>query len=136
MKIISISDLEDTPREVHCPRNGFTSFRFLLARDGMGFSLSKTVIQPGPPQHWHYKNHLEACYCVAGWGNVTNLRTGKQTMIREDMLYALDEHDDHTFQALSETILICVFNPPLIGDEVHDADGSYVSADKYESEVL
>jgi L-ectoine synthase len=133
VKIISISDVENTPREVHCPKGGFTSLRFLLARDGMGFSVHKTVIPVGEPQHWHYKNHLEACYCVSGWGVVTNLKTGQQHMIREDTLYALDEHDDMTFQALQPTVLISIFNPPVIGDEVHGPDGSYVSAEDYES---
>ena len=37
----------------------------------------------------------------------------------------LNKHDAHWFEAHEETILICVFNPPLIGQEVHDPFGSY-----------
>ena len=54
MKIVKINQLENTDREVH--GEGFTSFRALLAKDGMGFSLHKTVIPIGGPYHWHYKN--------------------------------------------------------------------------------
>jgi len=125
MKIVSIADLAGTDREVRCPKGGFTSFRGLLEKDGMGFSMHKTIIPKGPPQHWHYTQHLEACYCIAGWGVITNLADGKQTMIREDMIYVLDNHDDHTFQALEDTVLISVFNPPVKGGEVHNEDGSY-----------
>lgn len=125
MKIVDVYDLHGTEREVRCPNGGFTSLRALLAKDGMGFSLHKTIIPIGPPQHWHYTEHLEACYCIAGCGIITELSTGKQHMIREDMVYALDAHDDHTFHALELTVLISVFNPPVTGEEVHREDGSY-----------
>ncbi len=125
MKVIHLQEIEDTDREVHCPKNGFTSFRFLLAKDGMGFSLHKTVIPIGPPQHWHYKNHLEACYCISGRGLLTNLDTGNLYAIKPDTLYVLDQHDDHTFEAFEDTVLISIFNPPVTGQEVHQEDGSY-----------
>jgi L-ectoine synthase len=125
MKVISLTDIKDTEREVHCPHGGFTSFRFLLAKDGMGFSMHKTVIPRGDAQHWHYKNHLEACYCVAGAGILQNLQTGEKHWIFPDTVYVLDNHDDHNFQAIEDTVLISVFNPPVAGGEVHDADGSY-----------
>lgn len=120
-----MEDLIGTEREVRCPNGGFTSYRALLERDGMGFSLHKTVIPKGPPQHWHYKNHLEACYCVSGGGTLTSLDTGERWLIRAGKLYVLDQHDNHTFQAHSETVLISVFNPPVKGGEVHREDGSY-----------
>jgi hypothetical protein len=125
MKIVSIADIENTERAVKCPRGGFESFRFLLEKDNMGFSIHKTVIPVGPPQHWHYVNHLEACYCVSGWGVLTELNTGKQTIISPDTLYALDNHDDHTFQAFEPVVLISVFNPPVTGTETHDENGAY-----------
>jgi L-ectoine synthase len=125
MKVISIHDIENTDREVHCPDGGFVSFRFLLERDGMGFSLHKTMIPKGPPQHWHYTHHLEACYCVSGGGTLTNLKTGAWFTILPDKCYVLDQHDDHTFEALQDTVLISVFNPPVTGNEVHGPDRSY-----------
>jgi len=125
MKIVQTSELIGTDREVQCPKGGFTSIRSLLECDGMGFSLHKTIIPKGPPQHWHYKQHLEACYCIQGGGILTNLTTGERHLIRVDTVYVLDNHDDHTFQATSDTVLISVFNPPVTGREVHDEDGSY-----------
>jgi L-ectoine synthase len=40
-------------------------------------------------------------------------------------LYALDRHDRHNLRARTRMRLVCVFNPPLTGREVHDADGVY-----------
>lgn len=125
MKVIHISDLAGTTRDVQCPHGGFTSLRALLASDGMGFSVHKTIIPPGPPQFWHYTNHLEACYCVSGCGILTEYDTGRTHVIEPDVLYVLDNHDRHTFQATEPVVLISIFNPPVTGREVHRADGSY-----------
>jgi L-ectoine synthase len=43
-------------------------------------------------------------------------------------MYALDQHDRHRLSAESELVLACGFNPPVSGQEVHRADGSYASA--------
>lgn len=123
MRTIKLSEAT----KVVCPKKGFTSYRYLVAKDGMGFSLHKTVIPKGGPQHWHYKNHLEACYCVSGTGWLTNLKTREKFYIKPETLYALDKHDDHTFEALEDVVLISVFNPPVTGREVHREDGSYES---------
>lgn len=133
MKVIKPGDIANTDREVHCPNGGFISYRYLLAKDGMGFSLHKTVIPRGEPQHWHYKHHLEACFCVSGGGTLTNLKTGQWFTISPGTMYALDNHDDHTFQALDDTVLISVFNPPVSGKEVHGPDGSYSPGESFEA---
>jgi len=125
MKIIEVEKLKGTPREVRCPKGGFVSLRALIEEDKMGFSLHKTLIPAGLPQHWHYRNHLEACYCIKGIGLLENLRTGDKHHIVPGILYVLDEHDDHLFQAIEPVELISVFNPPLKGLEVHREDGSY-----------
>ena len=125
MKIVRVNQLEDTPREVH--GDGFISFRALLEKDGMGFGLHKTVIpnSGGKKYHWHYKKHLEACYCIKGRGIITDLSNGVEHLITPDVIYVLDSHDDHTFEALEDTVLISVFNPPVKGNEIHKKDGSY-----------
>lgn len=125
MKIIRVSDLKGTDREVKCPNGGFVSNRILLEKDGMGYSLTKTVIPPKGEQHWHYKNHLESCYCVSGGGYIIDLATNEEHVIKPGTTYVLDKHDDHIFEAMLETVLICVFNPPLKGMETHREDGSY-----------
>lgn len=125
MKVIRYDDVVGTAREVVCPKGGFVSMRYLLASDGMGFSLHHTIIPVNGPQHWHYTRHLEACYCVEGRGVLTNLATGEVHQIAPGTLYVLDNHDDHTFEAISPVLLISVFNPPVTGREVHQEDGSY-----------
>lgn len=125
MKVITLDDVIANKRDVACPDGGFVSYRYLLAKDGMGFSLHKTLIPRGEQRHWHYTKHQEACFCVSGLGILTNLDTGLVYEIRPDTCYALDNHDDHLFQAVTDTVLISVFNPPVKGNEVHREDGSY-----------
>ncbi|WP_227631280.1 ectoine synthase [Klebsiella pneumoniae] len=41
-------------------------------------------------------------------------------------MYILDQHDEHYLRAFSsEMVMACVFNPPLTGHEIHDAEGVY-----------
>ncbi|MGB0846983.1 MAG: ectoine synthase [Thiolinea sp.] len=124
MKIVKTSELDEA-RVVECPKGGFTSNRILLESDGMGFGLTKTVIPVGEKQFWHYKNHLESCYCVSGKGVLTHAETGDSWIIAPDTTYVLDGNEPHYFEAVEEVTLICAFNPPLTGREVHQADGSY-----------
>jgi L-ectoine synthase len=115
----------DTHR-VDCPEGGFTSLRFLLERDGMGYTITHTTIHPSAgKQTWHYKNHLESCYCIAGYARLKDCAMGETYQITPGTLYVLDKHDRHEFTAITKTELLCVFNPPLKGDEVHGDDASY-----------
>jgi L-ectoine synthase len=125
MKVVKVDKLKGTARDVKCPRGGFNSLRILLEKDGMGYTLTKTTIPVAGKQHWQYFNHLESCYCIQGSGILTNADTGETFIIEPDTCYILDEHDDHYFEAIEEVVLICVFNPPLKGAEVHDESGSY-----------
>lgn len=126
MKVINVKDLVSTDRDVKCPKGGFNSLRLLLESDGMGFGLTQTTIPKGDPQFWHYKNHLEACFCIEGTGELVNQSTGDVFIINPGTCYVLDNNDPHTFQALTnKVVLVCVFNPPLKGNEVHQEDGSY-----------
>ena len=124
MKILHTKDLPQE-RVVHCPKGGFVSHRILLDKDNMGYTMTKTVIPPTGRQFWHYKNHLESCYCVSGRGVVTDIESGEEYVIEPDTTYVLDKNDPHYFEAIEETVLICVFNPPLTGNEVHNDEGIY-----------
>lgn len=130
MIVKSIKEIYKSDREVKCPKGGFTSYRFLLKSDGMGYGLHKTVIPENRTEVWHYKNHLEACYCISGKGIIINNETRESFNIEPDTMYALDKNESHTFMSITEVVLLCVFNPPLSGKEVHLADGSY-SLEKY-----
>lgn len=125
MKVVNVIELFDTDREVDCPKGGFKSLRILLASDGMGYTMTKTYIPKNDPQFWHYKNHLETCFCIKGRATLKNLNDGKTYLIYPGTAYILDKHDPHTLEAHEDTELICVFNPPLTGREVHQEDGSY-----------
>lgn len=122
--------LYNSDRVVRCPRGGFTSTRMLIKDDNMGFTITKTEIPKGDWQKWHYKNHLEACYCISGHAIVVDIKNNERFEIKPGDMYALNEHDEHKFKALENTVLICVFNPPLIGNELHDKNGSYILVKK------
>lgn len=134
MKIIDVNALPKE-RVVECPNGGFVSNRMLLESDGIGYSITKTVIPVNGRQFWHYKNHFESCYCVSGRGEITNAHTGEKHEVRPDITYVLDKHDPHYFEAFQEVTLICVFNPPLTGREVHGDDGAYAADLSFKSPV-
>ncbi|MFO7857676.1 MAG: ectoine synthase [Ectothiorhodospiraceae bacterium] len=125
MKIVDIKNIQGTEREVQ--GDGWTSYRMLLKKDGMGYSFHETRIPPGAELHLWYKNHLEAVYCVAGNGSIEDKNTGEVHAIHDGVLYALDKHDPHILRGGTEEMrLVCAFNPPVTGRETHDEDGSYV----------
>lgn len=133
MKVFNIGNL---PEERSVPFNAGVSHRLTLADDGMGYTMTKTVIRPGAGKvFWHYKHHLETCYCVSGKATLTNAETGEQFHIEPDVTYVLDGHEPHYFEAHEETILICCFSPPLNGREVHQEDGSYRRSEEWLSPV-
>ena len=125
MIVRDVEFLREKEMVVQCPDGGFTSFRYLIEKDNMGFTLTKTVIPVGENQFWNYKNHLEACLCIAGQGVLINSKTGQAFGIVPGTMYALDKNDPHSFRAVEDTHLVCVFNPPLKGNEIHKKDGSY-----------
>jgi len=104
------------------------SRRLLLKKDGMGFSLHDTVIRPGTETRMWYQNHLEAVYCVEGEGEIEETANGQAHPIRPGTVYALDQNDRHILRARTQMRMVCVFNPPVTGQEVHDENGAYPPA--------
>ena len=49
------------------------SRRFLLEADGMGYTVTDTIVNAGTKSLLEYKNHLEACYCIEGKGSVIEM---------------------------------------------------------------
>jgi len=123
MIVRSLEEVKGTERDVRTPN--WVSRRLLLKSDGMGFSLHETTVFPGTETTICYANHLEAVYCIEGEGEVETLEDGKVHPIRPGVAYALNRHDRHCLRARTEMRLVCVFNPPLTGREVHDANGVY-----------
>jgi L-ectoine synthase len=119
-------DIVGTDREVKAPNGNWISKRMLLAKDKMGFSFHETIIKANTKTHIHYQNHLEAVYCVSGNGKIEDLKTKEVHEIKDGVMYALNENDEHYLYGGSEDMrLICVFNPPITGLEVHDENGVY-----------
>ncbi|MUG88511.1 cupin domain-containing protein [Paenibacillus timonensis] len=102
----------------------WNSRRLLLAKDNMGFSLNDTLIKEGTETFIWYKNHVEAVYCIEGEGEIEVIG-GETYPISPGMMYALNGHEKHYLRARSQLRVICVFNPPLTGREVHDEEGTY-----------
>jgi L-ectoine synthase len=123
MIVRRLDELLDTDREVHAPT--WTSVRLLLRGDGMGFSLHETTIRAGTETRMWYKHHKEAVYCIEGEGEIEVLPDGPVYPISPGTLYALDGHERHVLRARTDLRLVCVFNPPCTGREVHDEDGAY-----------
>lgn len=99
-------------------------------KDGLGFSLSETIIYPGTETPIWYKNHFEACYCIEGEGEIEALEPQSCVYdLKPGSLYALERHDRHILRARTTMRLVCVFFPALTGDEIHDSDGSYPLSD-------
>ena len=117
MIVRKLSDLIGTDRDVAWG-NGH-SRRFLLARDGMGYSLTDTVVEAGSESLLEYTNHMEACYCIEGSGEVEDM-DGTIHAIEPGTMYALDRHDRHILRAKSTMRLVCVFAPALQGGEAHN----------------
>jgi L-ectoine synthase len=122
----SLNDIAATGREVAA--ENWTSRRFLLAQDAMGFSLHDTLIHAGTETLIWYRHHLEAVYCIEGEGEVEVLETGVVYPIAAGTMYALDGNERHLLRAATRMRMVCVFNPPLTGREVHDESGVYPAA--------
>jgi L-ectoine synthase len=118
-----LEDMAGTDREVSAPT--FVSRRFLLAKEGMGFSLHDTVIHAGTETSMWYANHVEAVYVVAGEGELVDDETGERYDLAPGTMYLLDKHERHTLRAHTDLRTVCVFNPPCTGREVHDERGVY-----------
>jgi L-ectoine synthase len=125
MIVRTLAEAQASGRRIVSPDNNWESTRMLLKNDNMGFSFHITTIYAGADFRMHYKNHLESVYCVSGEGEVETLADGKKYPIAPGTLYILDKHDEHILRAFSEMTMACVFNPPLSGKEVHNAEGAY-----------
>jgi L-ectoine synthase len=123
MIVRTLSDILGTDRDVQ--GKGWASRRLLLRKDGMGYSLNDTLVRAGSELTIWYANHLEACYCIEGTGEIRDLGTGRVYPIAPGTLYALDGHEKHVLRGITDMRLICVFRPPLTGRETHDAEGTY-----------
>lgn len=125
MIVRTLKEAQSSNRFIKDPNNNWDSTRLLLKDDNMGFSFHITTIYRGADFEMHYQNHLESVFCMSGEGEVETISDGKVYPIHPGTIYILDENDKHVLRAFSEMKMACVFNPPLNGKEVHNAQGAY-----------
>ena len=108
------------------------SRRFLLESDGMGYTVTDTIVNAGTKSLLEYQHHLEACYCIEGSGSVIEM-DGTEHEIVPGTIYALDKHDSHYLCASpdEDLRLVCMFTPALTGDEAHTFGESGVHPSVY-----
>ena len=107
----------------------WSSARYLLRADGVGFTVTQTTVAGGQSQSMQYKNHIEANLIIEGRGTVTDLASGETHALEPGSMYTLDRNDPHRLEAHTDMRIVCVFNPALVGRETHDEDGSYPVAE-------
>jgi L-ectoine synthase len=120
MIVRTLAELIGSDRDINWG-NG-RSRRFLVERDGLGFALCDTLVRAGTESLLEYKNHLEACYCIEGTGEVED-EAGHRWKLEPGVLYALNLHDKHYLRAHTDMRLVSIFNPPIKGTECHTFSG-------------
>jgi L-ectoine synthase len=137
MIVRTLDEIIGSEREVHAESGNWVSRRFVLNDDAAGFSFHETIIYAGTETRIWYKHHIEAVYCVSGDGEIEDLKTGQIHPIKDGTMYLLNDNDEHLLRGGTEDMrLICAFNPPVTGREMHDDDGAYSAhphAEKYAS---
>ena len=122
MIVKTLEKVVGTKDEAHGDK--WHSLRLLHKEDGMGVTLTDSILEAGFEMVLWQKNHLEACYCLEGEGTVEELDSGTVHEIKPGTLFAMNEHDRHRLRAKTRMRLIATFTPPLTGEEVHGVDGS------------
>lgn len=125
-----VRNLKEVEQTGYCVEWGAgTSHRMLRKEDNMGFTVCHTVVRAGQEARLQYRNHLEACYCINGSGQVEDMQ-GNVFNIQVGDIYVLDKHDEHYLRAAAgeDLVLVSVFNPPLNGTEVHRLEGADASS--------
>ena len=124
MIIRSLDQLKAQGRYAEKP-GVWTSSRYLLRDDNVGFTMTQTTVAAGTEQVMEYKNHVEANLVIDGHGVLTDFATGETHDLAPGTMYTFDKHDRHQIVATTDMRIVCVFTPALTGTETHDADGSY-----------
>lgn len=122
MIVRKLGELANSERDVDWG-NG-RSRRFLIKADGMKYTLTDTKVNAGSSSLLEYTNHLEACYCIDGEGEVRLAGSDETHSIKPGTMYALDNNDKHYLVAKTDMRLVCVFFPALEGTETHNLSGS------------
>lgn len=114
----TVSDLIGTEREAS--GDGWKSRRFLIAEDGLPFSVHETTVAAGSELRFNYKNHSETVYCIEGKAAIEDVARKKLRSIEPGTFYSVGVGDDHILRIEQDTRFLCIFEPPLKGQEEAD----------------
>ncbi|MGW0178154.1 ectoine synthase [Nocardia sp. NPDC003345] len=123
MIVRTTEEITGTDRDVGA--EGWRSKRIVLGGDKVGFSFHETTIEPGTTHVFHYQNHVEAVWLVEGEGTLTDLTNDRTYDLAPGTMYLLNGHEKHEVRTRTRMRMLCVFNPPVTGQEVHDENGVY-----------
>lgn len=124
MKLKTLASVEKAGHQVEWG-NG-ESWRILTQDDGLGYTLTKTIVAASSRSSLQYKNHQESCFCVAGKGAIEV--DGTVYPLVPGITYVLDQHEPHILSAEETLHLVCVFTPALQGHETHNLNSSAFSS--------
>ena len=114
----TVNDLVGTEREASGA--GWKSRRFLLAQDGLPFSVHETTVVAGTELRFNYRNHSETVYCIEGKASIEDVAGGSVFPLEPGTFYSVGRGDDHILRIEEDTRFLCIFEPPLEGDEEAD----------------
>lgn len=123
MIVRTTAEITGTDRDVAA--ENWRSKRIVLGGDGVGFSFHETTFQPNSVHEFHYANHIEAVWLVEGEGTLHDLTNDVTYDLAPGTMYLLNGHERHQVKNRTLMRMLCVFNPPVTGQEVHDENGVY-----------
>lgn len=125
MIVRTLDEITDTDRDVEAENKQWRSKRIVLAKDGVGFSVHETVLQPGTINDFWYANHIEAVFVTEGEGELYDKDNDVTYQLAPGSIYVLSGNEKHQLRPKTQMKTVCVFNPPVTGREVHDENGVY-----------
>lgn len=97
---------------------GFKSRRLVTKDDGLPVSVHETTVAADMELRFSYERNSETVYCIQGSAKLENLATGEVHTITPGALYSVGIGEEHCLTTVSLTRFLCIFDPPLAGDEL------------------
>jgi L-ectoine synthase len=114
MRIIRKAEMQGSAR--HVRNDVYETTRLLLAADDAGASVTDILLQPGIEAEYGYADRTEIAYCIEGEATLVD-PDGQTHAIAPGTMWVARPGERFRFEAAVPTRLICVFTPPLAGDE-------------------
>lgn len=99
---------------------GWKSRRLMLASENRPYSVHQTTVEAGSRLRFCYQHHSETVYCLSGAAKLINMEDGRTYDVQPGFLYSVTTAEDHQLDVVEECIFLCMFDPPLRGQEEAD----------------